>query len=819
MRLTLRTLLAYLDDILEPKQAKELGEKISDSHFATSLINRIREVLRRRRLTAPALSGPGVGLDPNMVAEYLDNTLSPEKVADVEKSCLESDMYLAEVAGCHQILTLVLGEPVDIVPESRERIYALTAPDRAVSIAEPAVESEEQTEHQTAGAAKPKPAEVAARPSLAVEEDDFRKGIPDYLRKPPLWKRMMPYVAVVAVVLLAIAPFMLSRDADPAESQTGQEPANVAALAGQDADNGPEALPLPEQPDEPEPRSQPTTESADASDADAADEFEDKPISPLIAQNDQPAPEGTSGEEFSIDAAPPPDRDIELPSDLPPEVSDVTTDDETVESTVFPPSNTPEAEPIVENLPPLPQDDGQPEPAAASAEDPPAAVDEDQPDSDGETGPELKPAADEQVAVVDTKPKQLTPISEPPQPQQQRPVVNAQYVSRNEIVLIKDPRQDGWRKLAPRSMIHPGDRLVVPEPYNASFRLSEGDTHVTLLPGALNGTSVELTGPSRAADLTLRIHRGRVLFRGDSAGRPDGGEPVKIGLEVAQELWQVKFLTADAVWGLEVTPQQPEDYEQDLGQHRFTGALYVLQGTIQFTDGKGLVLDKSGPDWIPLTAGQRPNINAEGELVEGEPLTNTPQWLKLPKLSRKQFELGRRFMREFDEVQPIGISLVGSVDDRNADIATLGVKCFALAENHSVLADVLRQSEHAQARRAAADGLRDWLPTDPGNREKLKQALAKIYHPEDSEIVYRLLWGIPKGDAQRLDPSMQLVDWMGHESQAIRELAYDQVLRLTGKHRTSNYHPSATTAKSRERALERMREYIARHNGLVSPPQ
>src|SRR5437016_168640 len=102
MRLTLRTLLAYQDDILEPVQAREIGEKLNESSFASSLVSRIREVMRRRRLTAPTLSGPGMGIDPNLIAEYLDNTLPPDGVADVEKICLESDVHLAEAAACHQ---------------------------------------------------------------------------------------------------------------------------------------------------------------------------------------------------------------------------------------------------------------------------------------------------------------------------------------------------------------------------------------------------------------------------------------------------------------------------------------------------------------------------------------------------------------------------------------------------------------------------------------------------------------------------------------------------------------------------------------------
>ncbi len=125
MRLTLRTLLAYLDDTLDPGEIKQIGQKVAESDAAQELIARIKQITRRRRLTTPPLTGPGAKFDANTVAEYLDNDLPSDQVSELEKTCLESDVHLAEIAACHQILTLVLGEPALVPPTAKERMYQL----------------------------------------------------------------------------------------------------------------------------------------------------------------------------------------------------------------------------------------------------------------------------------------------------------------------------------------------------------------------------------------------------------------------------------------------------------------------------------------------------------------------------------------------------------------------------------------------------------------------------------------------------------------------------------------------------------------------
>jgi hypothetical protein len=225
MRLTLRTLLAYVDDTLPPDQAREIGQKVAESHVAQELMERIKKVTRRRGLTVPPAAGPE-RIDANTVAEYLDNDLPADRVAEVEEMALNSDVHLAEIAACHQILTLVLGEPAHVPPTARERMYGL-------------VQGAESEPHRRASRIGP-----PAFPGETESADDLKAA-----------RRGLGYRLLGACVLgvaLAVAVWQAVPRRQPAPNAA---PGDGTADSGAQPDTEPTPAPMPEpKPPEPNPK-------------------------------------------------------------------------------------------------------------------------------------------------------------------------------------------------------------------------------------------------------------------------------------------------------------------------------------------------------------------------------------------------------------------------------------------------------------------------------------------------------------------------------------------------------------------------------------
>ncbi len=125
MRLTLRTLLAYRDQVLEPKDSEILEQRLRESQTARNISDKISHLLAHPVATPLAVDALEFGLNPNDVASFIDDAMATDRVADMERKCLENDALLSEVASCHQILVKAVRSPAPVSIGFRNRIVGL----------------------------------------------------------------------------------------------------------------------------------------------------------------------------------------------------------------------------------------------------------------------------------------------------------------------------------------------------------------------------------------------------------------------------------------------------------------------------------------------------------------------------------------------------------------------------------------------------------------------------------------------------------------------------------------------------------------------
>ena len=63
-------------------------------------------------------------VDPDTSCEDV-RARAEAKIAEIEEQALHSDVHLAEIAACHQLLTLIMSEPAKVPPTARQRMYNL----------------------------------------------------------------------------------------------------------------------------------------------------------------------------------------------------------------------------------------------------------------------------------------------------------------------------------------------------------------------------------------------------------------------------------------------------------------------------------------------------------------------------------------------------------------------------------------------------------------------------------------------------------------------------------------------------------------------
>lgn len=188
-QLSLKTILAYLDDALEARVLREVGEEIARSPELQELVSRIHRVTRRR--SALGEGEPAEEPVPaTVLAQYLEGNLPPEQAAELERQCLESDALLAEVAACHQLLHGGLRlDPSRIPPSAYQRMYGLLEGEGSARQTHPVMVARRADTSRE-------------RAILRDEEQALLLGLPTIASGP--WSRRLVPLAVAVVLLCGL---------------------------------------------------------------------------------------------------------------------------------------------------------------------------------------------------------------------------------------------------------------------------------------------------------------------------------------------------------------------------------------------------------------------------------------------------------------------------------------------------------------------------------------------------------------------------------------------------------------------------------------
>ena len=762
MRLTLRTLLAYMDEILESEDQQQLHEKIDTSDYAGDLVHRTRDSMRRLRLSAPQVLGAGLGLDPNSVAEYLDNTLPVEQVADLERICLESDLHLAEVASCHQVLTMVLGQPADVDPDVRARMYAI--PEHAEKCKQLQVE-DPQTEQQVADPTVEQPAGDVPLSSQTDQSDPSE--VPDYLRtsrRGPV--EILVKVTVIAAILMAVGYFGLNWFGSPFADR--QEVADGQTTGGS---TGVDAQPLANQSKVVDVDTDLNNQAVDqAGHSIPSNSLADPSVEVGSRDSDSwaeatPLAEGANSADSAIDF-----NRTEL------EQQETAVADSSETLGVQTTGTLPRSE---QHNPSEIDSTATTSLAAAAGRDRPDGVSVADPQSDGaavaENGDGVSPVADEPVA---NEPAEL-----------------GTFWADRSVLLRLDPTQGAWVPLATGTSLSVGDELMALPTFRPTIALHSGIG--IELSGAtsvkLDRSTLPLADPTKSIPL-LEVVFGRVVLI-------NSGEAGNALILVVNNVEQTIELGKDVRLAIEVRRRWVPGCDPEVTPAPIEATAYTADGGIDWADENGVT---------PIDVPARWNF-ATGKPIETVSLDSAPFWLNGESSSRLEQKAADHIREHLQPGMPAPTGLLELAGSRRKEVRALATQCGAYVGQFSPFVGALHDSDQRSVWPKHIGTLREAIALSPNSAIRLHQELVDQRGNEAATDLFEMLRGYRAEDIGRTPEEVKvgvlvkLIGWLESDNLDYRVLAAHNLRQITGKNLLQN--PTANPSE-RTQGVRRWRQRL-----------
>ena len=784
MRLTLRTLLAYMDGLLDPKDSQEIGKKIEDSKSATELFHKIRDVMRRLRLAAPSISERAANLDCNTVAEYLDNALPGDRVLDFEEISLKSEVHLAEVASCHQILTMVLGEPADIDPESRQRMYQLpTVANRVDEERLAAVEAATMLSGDGNGPISSVVPPVKVRP---------RPVVPEYLRDPPRKSRLLPAAAVMflagAAITLILLLFGQFNPGTPLGNglQWVQAKLHIkSADDEQDEGDGKRFAKLPENAGQ--------NGAAESSGQGGPKSSKSVPDVPAAAKNT-----GNPPSVAAKSVAPPSSADIPpekpAPGKLPatglgkvagvPGTANLTPSGQSSPPGIGSPAS------LATTVPTGAKPDGGENSSVPSVAGPSlkGAEPKTLPDSFTAGSRPTKPPLG--VASVDS-PRTSGRDALPPAVGRAGPSVAVdektkigRFMSDGQDVLLKfEAKNSGWRRVLPEEFLAGRQPLLALPSYRPRVVVLNVGATLELV----NGSRVELL-PDNAQDLPgVDIDFGRVVIR------PLAQAGARLRVLVGSHAGTITLTNVESIAGLEVTRvHEPGKDPEKVPFSRALTKLYVAKGGAVWEE-------EAGKPPLRLTAPAElllDGLNADTPPSAGKDI---PKWITVNTVNEDDQRAALSVSQALPAERAASLGLMELTEDRRKEVRWLAARCLGYLGQFDPMTAALNDVGFRREWSDYIEQLKEAIARGPETAAGIRQSLEKQYGNESAGALYRMLWGYTDKELEDGEDD-RLVKFLDHESPVFRVLAIENLREITRK--TLGYHPETPTAVKRQQFVQ-----------------
>ncbi len=758
MRLTLRTMLAYVDDLLEPEDAEEIRKKIDESEFASNLLHRIRDVMRRLRLGTPDGSDRAPRLDPNTVAEYLDNSLAPDRVLDFEKICLESDVHLAEVACCHEILALVLGEPAEVEPASRQRMYQLAnlAESKEPPKTDEGAVEKTPAEPPRAAVAAPAPVEPPPVESRRPEADRHKAA------RPFSWwptATAVTVTVVVVILLLAITGQLESGSvlgkllAFRWLRQPAAEAPEVPTVAPQVPGVGPS---VPEPAEEPIASKEEAEPAAEAGASGGEVPGEPPGETPEAAQggpSGEPSGAAGAGDAMS-DTAEPGGSVPKEPVEPPPTIEPAPTEPGASPTA---PAVAPDVEPGRETTMPRPEGSTVP-----PLDQPPVAK---TPETEGT---EKAAAEKPQPAAGEEGPAPAAPL-----PSQ----VVGELDAPMQVLLAFDADSGTWHRLPSETKVTVQTRYLSPPTFRPMLRLDDG-TQIRLV----GGTQLELLPPDEAGTAGVAVAFGRLVV--DGPEKPGG----RLRLVMGERSGVITFATPEARLAVEVfrIPTSGADPETQPGP--LMALLFTESGSVSWQEG-----GQGEP--VSLEAPSQVTVNDQAPAPEA--VEEFPEWIAADTMSLLDQRASNTVESEWALDKHAAWTLrelaVSPLGQRRREVRFLALRCLDYVGDFELLVAALDEPEERMLWPDYVEQLRAAVQRSPQAAAQVRTAMEDL-HGVEGATLYEMLWKYDD-DTLEAEEAARLVRALDHDTLAFRVVAI-QTLRRTTK-LTINYRPEEPAAKRR----------------------